>query len=223
MKKLLLTLTVFVVLLLPLTLWSQIYLYIDEQGVRHYTNVPSSGKYKPVTLPRLNNEAGSRPVQIKRSAGRFFSSGNPALYEEFIRKAALTHKLDPLLIKAIIKAESDFNCYAVSSSGAKGLMQLMPETAHDMQVKNPFDPLQNINGGTRYFKNLLITYDNDLSLSLAAYNAGPKKVTLNGPLPRIRETREYVQRVIEYYRAYQQASAAKGSKRIRVGELVTAN
>lgn len=222
MKTLLLCIAASLILLLPLPLWSQIYVYVDEQGVRHYTNAPTSGRYKPVKLRRLNNEPRQRPVSASHSYGKG-SSGNPALYEEYIRQASLTHGLDPLLVKAIIKVESDFNRYAVSSSGAQGLMQLMPETARDLRVENPFDPLQNINGGTRYFKNLLNTYDNDLSLSLAAYNAGPGRVEINGSLPRIRETREYVQRVIMHYRAYQQNSSTNGSKKIRVGKLVTAN
>lgn len=210
------------ILLLPLTLWSQIYVYVDEQGVRHYTNVPTSGRYKPVKLRRLNNEPRTRPVPGNHAYGRR-SAGSPDSYEAYISKAAAAHKLDPLLIKAIIKVESDFNRYAVSSSGAQGLMQLMPETARDLRVDNPFDPRQNINGGTRYFKNLLMTYDNDLSLSLAAYNAGPGRVALRGPLPSIPETREYVRRVIMHYRSYQQASAAGSSNTIRVGKLVTAN
>jgi len=221
MKALLLCMAASLILLLPLSLLAQIYVYVDQQGVRHYTNVPANGRYKPVKLRRLNNEPGGRPV-VSRVNGRG-PSGNPALYEKFIRKAASTHQLDPLLVKAVIKVESDFNCYAVSSSGAKGLMQLMPKTALDMRVDDPFDPLQNINGGTRYLKNLLDTYGNDLSLSLAAYNAGPGRVAVNGPLPGIRETREYVRRVIECYRTYQQASTSDGSKKIRVGKLVTAN
>ncbi|MDH3329725.1 MAG: lytic transglycosylase domain-containing protein [Desulfobulbaceae bacterium] len=222
MKKLLLIIAASCSFLLPGDLWSQIYMYEDAHGVRHYTNVPTSSRYKPVKLRGLNNEPRRRPVPVTGKYSRG-SSGNSAMYENHISRAALTHELDPLLIKAIIKAESDFNQYAVSSSGAQGLMQLMPETARDMRVDNPFDPLQNINGGTRYFKNLLNIYDNDLTLSLAAYNAGPGKVAINGPLPRIRETREYVQRVIRFYRSYQQTAPAERSKKIKVRKLLTAN
>lgn len=223
MKPLLPGIAVFLVLLLPPTLWAQIYVYVDEQGVRHYTNAPTSSRYKPVELRRLNNEPGGRPVTFSNSRSGRGSSGNPALYEEYIRQASTRHGLDPLLVKAIIKVESDFNRYAVSTSGAQGLMQLMPETARDLRVDNPFDPLENINGGTRYLKNLLNAYGNDLSRSLAAYNAGPSRVAANGPLPGIRETREYVRRVIKYYRFYQQMSAEDGSQKKRVGKLVTAN
>ncbi|MDW7771322.1 MAG: lytic transglycosylase domain-containing protein [Desulfobulbaceae bacterium] len=207
--------------MLPLPLWSQIYMYVDADGVRHYTNAPSSDRYKPVKLRRLNNEQGRYPLPVHHGET---ASGNPALYEQYIEKAAVMYKLDPLLIKAIIKVESDFNRYAVSSSGAQGLMQLMPGTARDMQVDNPFDPRQNINGGTRYFKYLLDTYENDLSRSLAAYNAGPSRVALNGPLPGIPETREYVRRVISSYRSYQQMAAAGGMDTIHKDKkLLTAN
>ena len=104
-------------------------------------------------------------------------------------------------------------------------MQLMPETARDMRVGNPFDPAQNIYGGTRYFRNLLNSYDGDLALSLAAYNAGPGRVAKNGPLPKIPETREYVRRVIQLYRSYQQSTstAVSMSKNINVRKLVTVN
>ena len=147
----------------------------------------------------------------------------PASYDSYIKRAAFTNKIDPLLIKAIIKAESNFNQYAVSSMGAQGLMQLMPGTARDLRVRNPFDPGQNINGGTRYFKNLLNTYDGDIALSLAAYNAGPGRVSKNGPLPKIKETREYVRRVMQNYQSYQQNTRTAGSKNIKVRKLVTIN
>ena len=131
--------------------------------------------------------------------------------------------VDPLLIKAIIKAESDFDQYAVSRSGAQGLMQLMPATARDLQVGNPFDPAENISGGTRYFRTLLNSYEGDLSLSLAAYNAGPGRVAKKGPLPRIRETREYVRRVIRNYHSYQQSASNPVFQNINVRKLVTVN
>lgn len=220
-KQLLLFITAFALFLLPADLWSQIYMYVDAQGVRHFTNAPTGSQYKPVKLRRLNNETGRRPVPVsRRYAGK---PGNPSQYDAYIRQAAQSYKLDPLLIKAIIKVESDFNRYAVSSCGAQGLMQLMPETAYDMRVDNVFDPVQNIHGGSRYMKKLLNIYNNDLSLSLAAYNAGPGKVAVNGSLPDIRETQEYVRRVIMHYRHYQENAAAGRSKKIRVGKLVTAN
>ena len=202
-----------------------IYVYVDDEGVSHYTNVPTSSRYKPMQMRQLNTP---RPGSVStEKAGRYRpdSGLNPTPYDRHIQQAAQSQRLDPLLIKAIIKAESNFNRYAVSRSGAQGLMQLMPETARDMMVANPFDPADNIAGGTRYFRNLLNSYDGDLALSLAAYNAGPSRVAKKGPLPRIRETREYVRRVIHNYRSYQQIADAPVSlsQNINVQKLVTVN
>lgn len=219
MKKQLLFIVTFIFIFLPFALEAEIYMYEDEDGVRHYTNAPSSKRYKQVRFGRVNSWPGKhqRSVQSRRSRG------NSASYDSHIRRAASKNKVDPLLIKAIIKAESNFNQYAVSSKGAQGLMQLMPGTARDMRVRNSFDPGQNINGGTRYFKRLLVAYEGDLALSLAAYNAGPGRVAKNGPLPRIKETREYVRRVIHNYRSYQQRIHTDGSKSTKVRKLVTVN
>ncbi|HHO48548.1 MAG TPA: DUF4124 domain-containing protein [Desulfobacteraceae bacterium] len=203
---------------------ADIYVYVDGNGVSHYTNVPAGSRYKPMRLGRLNtpreNTAG-----LPASANKQTASRNPARYDHHIREAALSHRIDPLLIKAIIHTESNFDPYAVSHRGAQGLMQLMPGTAKLMRVGNPFDPAENIRGGTRYFRQLLNSYEGDLALSLAAYNAGPGRVTKNGPLPGIRETREYVDRVIQRYRSYQQKSGASMSmtENINVHKLVTVN
>lgn len=214
------------VLVLPTPAPAEIYVYVDSSGVSHYTNVPTSSRYKPMRLGRLNTPGRTTaagkdvPARYRRSAPR-----NPALYDQHIRHAALSQRIDPLLIKAIIHTESNFDQNAVSRSGAQGLMQLMPETAKLMRVVNPFDPAQNISGGTRYFRHLLNTYEGDLALSLAAYNAGPNRVAKKGPLPRIRETREYVSRVIQRYRSYQQNSSTSVSMsdNINVRKLVTVN
>lgn len=216
LKKLLLIIAASFPWLMPPDLGAELYVYEDAQGVKHYTNVPTDGRYKPVRLGRINNEPKRRPVVSR-------ATGNPAWYKEYIQNAATTNDLDPLLIKAIIKVESDFDQNAVSSSGAQGLMQLMPETASDMRVINPFDPQQNINGGSKYFKKLLGMYDNNLKLSLAAYNAGPSKVPQNGPIPRIKETKNYVSRVIKYYHSYQETASANISDNIRVQKMVTIN
>jgi soluble lytic murein transglycosylase len=210
--------TIVIASLVPLQARGEIYVYVDENGVSHYTNVPTGNHYKPMHFGRVNppRSAGNRGNTARH---------NQVAYDHHIREAALGQMLDPLLIKAIIKAESDFNPYAVSARGAQGLMQLMPETARDMNVRDPFDAAQNITGGTRYFRSLLNQYEGDLSLSLAAYNAGPGRVAKKGPLPRIVETRDYVRKVIRYYRSYQesQVTPVSLSGNITMGEMVTIN
>ncbi len=117
-------------------------------------------------------------------------------YSAQIRNAAGAYGLDPALVASVIAVESNFNSRAVSKKSALGLMQLRPETAAQMAVRNAFDPVQNIDGGTRYLKQLLDRYDQDLTLALAAYNAGPKRVDLYHGIPPLAETRSYINRVI---------------------------
>ena len=124
------------------------------------------------------------------------------LFHEIIIEVANRYNVDPALIKAIIMAESRFNPYAISRKGAKGLMQLMPVTAKAMGAKDPFDPEYNIDAGVRYFKKLLIMFNNDIELALAAYNAGIKKVKTYGGIPPFKSTKEYVRKVIRYYNYY---------------------
>ena len=124
-------------------------------------------------------------------------------YDYIINKAADKFNLDSALIKAIIKAESNFNHRAVSPVGAQGLMQLMPQTASLMQVDDSFHPEKNIEGGARYLSYLLKTYRNNLELALAAYNAGEKAVAkYNYNIPPYRETQNYVRRVLSFYKSY---------------------
>jgi soluble lytic murein transglycosylase len=114
--------------------------------------------------------------------------------------------LDHHLVKALIKAESHFDHEAVSPKGAMGLMQLMPATAKDMGVRNPFDPKENIEGGVRYLKRLLNRFNNNIPLALAAYNAGPEVVKRFGKIPPYRETKEYLRRVLKYYSEYREST-----------------
>jgi soluble lytic murein transglycosylase-like protein len=185
-------LTVFLLLLvmlictLPSTAGATVAAYLDGQGNLHYVRGKSS---------RTNKK-----IAINRPLARSARDSGPQTINTFIQAAATEHGVDPLLIKAIIKAESNFNPTAVSPKGAQGLMQLMPATAKDLQVADPFDPLENITGGTRYLRSLLDSYDGDVVLSLAAYNAGPGKV--KGVVPNIRETKFYVSRVIGNYQSY---------------------
>jgi soluble lytic murein transglycosylase-like protein len=114
------------------------------------------------------------------------------------------YAVDEALVKAVIKAESDFDPQAVSKKGAQGLMQLMPETARDLSVSNPFHPIQNMEGGIRYLRRLLDQFQGNLHLTLAAYNAGENAVVkYNNSVPPFEETRTYVKRVLEYLKDYQ--------------------
>ncbi len=118
-------------------------------------------------------------------------------FGDLIRKYSLLHDLDPKLVSRIIEVESGFDPKNVSRKGAMGLMQLMPETAKELGVENPFDPESNIAGGTRYFARLLDQNSGNLSLALAAYNAGPTKVREHGGVPPFPETRNFVSKVLE--------------------------
>jgi soluble lytic murein transglycosylase len=158
------------------------YSYVDQYGRLHFTNVPADPRYKEV--PEYDK---IRRVAIK---GRF---------GHHIQKAAERYSLDPELIRAVIKVESGYNPSAVSEKGAMGLMQLMPGTAEDMQVKEPFEAGDNIMGGSRYLRKMLDIFDGDLKLSLAAYNAGPNRVLPKRQVPGIPETVQYVKKVLREY------------------------
>ena len=126
-------------------------------------------------------------------------------YGEIITGAAQRFEIDQDLIRAVIHAESAFDPYARSPKGAMGLMQLMPATARLVGVKNPWEPTQNIRGGTNYLKTLLERYDGNLHKALAAYNAGPQNVDAFGGIPPFAETRQYVRRVLSLHKAYRAA------------------
>ena len=142
--------------------------------------------------------SGERPVNLTAILFSVDSKNFDFLISEFAKK----YEIDFALIKAMIRAESGFNPNAVSRKGAKGLMQLMPETALRMNVSNVFNPKENIEGGVRYFKYLLSLFNNDLRLSLAAYNAGENLVSQLGTIPPYRETVDYVRKVLNFYQSY---------------------
>jgi soluble lytic murein transglycosylase-like protein len=183
----------FFVLGLGLLLWTSyqvsadVYRYVDKDGVWHFTNIKNDSRYK--LYIRTPKETPSEYIEK---------------YGDVIRQASRRFGIEPSLIKAVIKAESDFNHRAVSYKGAQGLMQLMPKTADQMDVDNPFNPEENIFGGTQYLSALLKRFKNNKRLALAAYNAGPEKVESYKGIPPYRETRIFVKRVLDYYRLYNQ-------------------
>ena len=169
---------------------ADIYKYVDKEGVLHLTNTPTDHNAKYVMILREKRILFQPNIDVNK-------------YDDLITKAANKFKLDSALIKAVIKAESNFNHRAVSPVGAQGLMQLMPKTASDLKVEDSFHPEKNIEGGARYLRYLLNTYKGDLTLALAAYNAGEKAVAkYNYNVPPYRETQNYVKRVFSFYKSY---------------------
>ncbi|MFO7577396.1 MAG: lytic transglycosylase domain-containing protein [Pelovirga sp.] len=162
----------------PLLAAGGIYRYVDEQGRVHYTNVPDTGQYR-LYLP--TGEASRLENLISHYADRF--------------------ALDRSLLMAVIRVESNFNPTVVSRKGAQGLTQLMPETAREVGVTNPFDPSESIFGGALYLRKMLDTFDH-LDHALAAYNAGPGTVRRFGGIPPYEETRNYVKRVRYFMNHY---------------------
>ena len=203
---------------------ADMYTYVDSKGTRYYTNVPASNQCR---LYQSDEKAISKPSGRDwpevRVGGRRDFQKNSTVYDQHIKQCGYRYNVDPQLIKAIIKAESGFDCNARSQKGAQGLMQLMPGTARDLNVSNSFDPRANIDGGTRYFRTMLDTFNGNIPLSLAAYNAGPNLVKRTNQMPQIPETVEYVQRVLQHYKDYKGGGRQPVSVTsvIRVGDLVT--
>jgi len=166
-----------ILFLTPAPVWADIYMYLDSDGILHFTNTPTSSHYK---------------LYIKEKPKKL-----PA------EEAAYISGISFALIKAMIRVESNFDPKAVSKKGAKGLMQIMPKNYDTLDIDDPFDPRENIIGGSMYFQQMLDRYDGKLPLALAAYNAGPTAVDRNRGIPPIKETEDYVKKVMNHYYAYQ--------------------
>jgi soluble lytic murein transglycosylase-like protein len=167
-----------------------LYSYLDENDIQHFTNIPPVKRVWNLKVTGSEPVAAIQPVVVNQKSEPFVP---------IIEKYARDYQLDPSLIHSIIKAESNFNPKAVSSKGAQGLMQLMPATAARLGVSNSFDPEQNIRGGVRHFRWLMDNFNNNLDLSLAAYNAGENLVQRLGRVPAIKETLEYVRKITTQY------------------------
>ncbi len=179
------------VLLIAAAAEADIYRYIDENGVACYTDAPRDKKAEKIMRTDPAVSTGSADTNHKSSQQRDFTG--------IVADKASKYEIDPSLVHAVIKTESNGNPYAVSRKGAMGLMQLMPMTANDLEVRNPFDPEENIDGGTRYLKYLIEKFKGDLTLALAAYNAGPNLVEKKRGVPEISETKQYVKKVLSLY------------------------
>ena len=140
--------------------------------------------------------------EVKHKAGYKINPGRENHYDTIIKRASEKHGVDFFLIKSVIKAESLFDPKAVSSAGAKGLMQLMPDTAAEVGVKNVFDAEQNIMGGTKYLKKLLKRFKNNTKNAVAGYNAGPAAVVYYDGVPPFDETMNYVEKIHSFYKIY---------------------
>lgn len=175
---------------------ADIYRYEDEEGNLFFTDAPTDKRFK-VFLRDLKKDRQLR-TKLRMSA-----SVNPAEYEQIISTTAQKYGVNPSLVKAVIHAESGYNPKAVSPKGASGLMQLMPATARSLNVADSFNPRDNVEGGVKYLRFLLDTFKGNVSLALAAYNAGLSKVAKYGGIPPYQETRTYVDRVMSYMQTYQ--------------------
>ena len=171
-------------LLLQRFAYADIYMYIDSNGVLHFTNAPTTSQYR---------------LYIKERPNRTESSN---AYDSLIGEASQLFDLSFSLLKAMIKVESNFDSKAVSKSGAMGLMQIMPKNIKILKIRDPFDPRDNIMGGATYLKEMIERFNGRLPLALAAYNAGPSTVARYNAIPPIKETEDYVKKVMKYFYLY---------------------
>jgi soluble lytic murein transglycosylase len=171
---------------------AEIFRYLAPDGSVHYSNVPVERGYRRYTIRSNVGFTTLRSVST-HDRNRFY---------RLIDDTALRYRMDPALVRAVVRAESDYDPRAVSSAGALGLMQLMPGTAQDLEVRNPFDPEENVRGGVQYLRYLLDRFNGDTALALAAYHAGEQNVDRHNGIPPIEATRTYVKRVLKFHKGY---------------------
>jgi soluble lytic murein transglycosylase-like protein len=215
------------------TAWADIYQYVDQHGVVHFTNKPqpgknwkrlvreySKGERSTAVDPEAPATAGPLPAPNPKCPtcdvvpSRDNSPTRFTRYDRFIQEASTLYQIPVPFIKAVIKAESDFDPRVVSYKSAKGLMQLIPEVEIDMGVKNVFDPRENILGGTRLLRYNANIFRGDMVLTIAAYHAGPNAVKRFGGIPPYKSTRAYVRAVLKYYQQFKEQEQG-GSVRVR--------
>lgn len=203
---------------------ADIYEYIDEAGITHYSDAPSNDNYvlilksdQPANASASSNNPDSN-LEVLANRHSTATLSSPQLLAQ-IEQSALNHQLSSELIHAVMHVESAYKVKAKSYKGAQGLMQLMPATASRLGVKNSYDPVQNIEGGAKYLKELLTLFNNDVTLALAAYNAGESAVIRYGnKIPPYKETQAYVPKVLNIYRALiKQRGQENGSKQVMQG------
>lgn len=190
--------------LLPGRASADLYSYVDKDGVLQITNKPRNDGRSKVYVKGADKDRGARggasafavSMPNDKSVERFNR------YDMWIKQAAALYRIPEALVRAIIKCESDYDPRAVSPVGAQGLMQLMPETALRMQVRDIFDARENIFGGTRYLRVLANMFNGNLELTIAGYNAGEGAVMRYGGIPPYDETQTYVARVLTFYQRY---------------------
>jgi soluble lytic murein transglycosylase-like protein len=181
-----------------------IYRYVEKDGTVVYTNVP------PGPGKRARRMAGTfRPAQAATDPVPEARPDDRRQYDDLMEAAAQRYRIPVALVRAVVHAESNFDPTAVSPKGASGLMQLMPETAREMFVKDIFEPKDNIEGGTRYLRVLANLYGGDMVKMVAAYNAGPEAVNRSGGIPPYAETQAYVRKVIALYFRYKEQAAQR--------------
>lgn len=183
--------------------WSDIYRYVDSNGVIHFTNTPNSPRYK------LYMKEGRDNRGLTSRSWSALGWDRLQKFDPLIGVVARRYGLDEALVTAVIKVESDFDHQAVSRKGAQGLMQLMPFTARDLGVRDLFDPIQNLEGGVRHLRYLLDYFNGRLELALAAYNAGRNAVLQYRGIPPYPETQQYVKLVLQYQDVFQKEAGRR--------------
>jgi soluble lytic murein transglycosylase-like protein len=181
--------------LLAVPALADVYYYVDERGVYHFADRKVTTRYRLYL-----REGNAAPSSV--SAPATLRRVDADAVNRLIDRVAAEHGIDADLVRAVVKVESNFDTNAVSRKGARGLMQLMPETAANYGVQDAHDPAQNLEGGVRHLCELMIQYNGELPLTLAAYNAGKNSLVTHGGVPPYRETQRYIREVIDAYRRY---------------------